>query len=427
MKKKGLSNIIALVLIVLLSLAAVVLVWNIVVRNVGDKEVEVSILSTRLEIVSEFVQIYEGSSTLDIFVERKSGIGNLKGFIVEIEDEDGKIFAYEHIEALTQLQRVQVSIDYSSGGLGVLDKIRVTPVLISEKEEKEILGANKDEHIVTTANFVVECMIDADCDDSISCTDDTCVGNSCVHDPNDVNCADGLYCNGDETCNPILDCQAGSAPCSDDGVGCTITCDEPTDTCNLPDDSACMVGEICDPILDCIASGETIIDFEDFESGLGDWANVVGDDFQWTRQSGPTGSTGTGPNVDHTIGDATGFFVFTETSGPVAGDEAHLESLTFTAGTVSTTLTFWYHMYGIGMGSLHVDVYDGVWNLDVGSATGEQHPMQTDPYTEAIIDLSAFSGSIKIRFRGIDGPIPPESSTFTSDMALDDIEIKVMD
>jgi hypothetical protein len=76
---------------------------------------------------------------------------------------------------------------------------------------------------------------------------------------NDANCDNGLFCDGDETCDPVLDCQPGTAPDCDDGVGCTDdSCDEGTDSCdNVANDANCDNGlfcdgaETCDPVLDC--------------------------------------------------------------------------------------------------------------------------------------------------------------------------------
>ncbi len=101
------------------------------------------------------------------------------------------------------------------------------------------------------------------CDDGVSCTVDSCdeVGDTCVNTPDDNLCDDGLFCNGAETCDPVNDCQAGTPPNCDDGVGCTIdSCNEGTDSCdNLPSDPLCDDGlfcngaETCDPVLDCQA------------------------------------------------------------------------------------------------------------------------------------------------------------------------------
>ncbi|MHC4090987.1 MAG: metallophosphoesterase [Planctomycetota bacterium] len=83
-----------------------------------------------------------------------------------------------------------------------------------------------------------ECQDDPDCDDGVGCTDDTCQAWTCVYTPNDVNCEDGLHCNGAETCDATLDCQAGTPVSCDDSVGCTDdSCNETTDTCdNLAND-----------------------------------------------------------------------------------------------------------------------------------------------------------------------------------------------
>ena len=40
----------------------------------------------------------------------------------------------------------------------------------------------------------------------------------------------------------------------------------------------------------------------DFEDGWCEYIQAVDDDFDWTRRSGATSSSGTGPSADHTIG-----------------------------------------------------------------------------------------------------------------------------
>ncbi len=105
------------------------------------------------------------------------------------------------------------------------------------------------------------------CGDGIGCTDDSCNEgtDSCDNIANNGNCNDGLFCNGSETCDPVLDCQAGTAVDCNDGVGCTDdSCNEGTDSCdniandaNCPDDGQfCNGDESCDAIADCVSSGD---------------------------------------------------------------------------------------------------------------------------------------------------------------------------
>ena len=142
------------------------------------------------------------------------------------------------------------------------------------------------------------------CDDGVSCTIDSCSESSdtCFHTADDTVCDDGLYCNGTETCDGVLDCQAGLDPCGgagcddtldacgcvsdpdcddavfcngvelcsggfcapgtpvacDDGVACTTNvCDTVADSCaNPPDDTRCNDGnfctvDYCDAVADC--------------------------------------------------------------------------------------------------------------------------------------------------------------------------------
>ncbi|MHC4090874.1 MAG: hypothetical protein ACYSVY_11470 [Planctomycetota bacterium] len=99
-----------------------------------------------------------------------------------------------------------------------------------------------------TTDTCDECQVAGDCDDGVGCTDDTCVAASCVYTPNDANCADALYCNGAETCDALLDCQAGTPVDCDDGVVCTDeACNETTETCDpsVPNDANCDDGLYC--------------------------------------------------------------------------------------------------------------------------------------------------------------------------------------
>jgi hypothetical protein len=101
------------------------------------------------------------------------------------------------------------------------------------------------------------------CDDGVSCTNDSCNEgtDSCDNTVDDANCDNGAWCDGAETCSATLNCQAGTAPNCDDGVGCTAdACNEGTDACdNTPDDGVCDNGawcdggETCDVALDCQA------------------------------------------------------------------------------------------------------------------------------------------------------------------------------
>ena len=67
------------------------------------------------------------------------------------------------------------------------------------------------------------CTSDADCADGVGCTTDTCELSTgeCINSPDDSACANGLFCDGVETCDPVDGCQPGTWPCQPGEV-----CDE---------------------------------------------------------------------------------------------------------------------------------------------------------------------------------------------------------
>ncbi|MFZ1332625.1 MAG: reprolysin-like metallopeptidase [Flavobacteriales bacterium] len=153
---------------------------------------------------------------------------------------------------------------------------------------------------------------------------------------------------------------------------------------------------------------------EDFESGLGEWLQNFGDDMDWTRLSGSTASSNTGPSGDHTTG--SGFYLYTEASN--SGNPSKVAELIGPcidlSGLTTANMTFWYNMLGANMGTLNVDVWNGSsWTNGVFSISGAQG----SNWIQGTVDLDPFVGStIRVRFRGVTG------NGFASDMAIDDIQ-----
>lgn len=106
--------------------------------------------------------------------------------------------------------------------------------------------------------------------DGVGCTIDTCseVQDAVLHVADDGLCDDGLFCNGLEVCDEVMDCQTTMVPVVDDGVLCTVdSCDESADVVvNVPDDSLCGSGnmcvnpEVCDATQGCMMGPPVVID-----------------------------------------------------------------------------------------------------------------------------------------------------------------------
>ncbi len=153
---------------------------------------------------------------------------------------------------------------------------------------------------------------------------------------------------------------------------------------------------------------------ESFESGLGDWVQSADDVFDWSWHTGGTSSTGTGPNAAY---DGS-YYIYTEASSNFNND-TYLDASFDFSGLSTPVFSFYYHMYGADMGSLHIDIWDGTWNQDVYAISGQQQTDYSSPWKNAIVDLTSFASndSIVIRLRGITG------TNYTSDICIDKIDV----
>jgi len=143
--------------------------------------------------------------------------------------------------------------------------------------------------------------------------------------------------------------------------------------------------------------------------------NGTGDDIDFRTNQGSTPTGGTGPDVDHTLGNTTGKYMYLEASQCFLKN-AVLTSPCISVSGLSPQCSFWYHMSGVDMGSLHVDLYsNGQWMSDITPPLSGNQP---NAWLQRVFDLSAYNGQvINLRFRGTTG------SNSGSDMAIDDISI----
>ncbi len=145
------------------------------------------------------------------------------------------------------------------------------------------------------------------------------------------------------------------------------------------------------------------------------WENdPTNDTHDWWVYNSSTGSNNTGPSADHSPADAN--YMYVEASNRFSRT-AYLNTPCFDfTNLIAPKFSFWYHMYGASMGSLHLDIFfGGQWVQDIMPAISGD---QGDQWLFREVDLSAYAGNIiKLRFRANTG------TAYQSDIAIDDIEI----
>ncbi|QTN38406.1 fibronectin type III domain-containing protein [Cryomorphaceae bacterium] len=140
--------------------------------------------------------------------------------------------------------------------------------------------------------------------------------------------------------------------------------------------------------------------------------------YAWGTRTGTTGSTGTGPDSDHTTG--TGNYVYVEGSNGANGSVAELYSpLVDLTGVSNPALFFWQHFFGTAMDTFYVDVNNGGAWQTIYTYIGSIQSANADPWVQEILDLNAYANTtVQIRFR-----TAPKTG-FSSDYAIDDVSIQ---
>ena len=161
-------------------------------------------------------------------------------------------------------------------------------------------------------------------------------------------------------------------------------------------------------------------------SGLDGWTSypTEASEYRWVANKGATQWDGTGPDMDHTTGNTTGTYLYTDC--PLNGATQYYANLTSPCITIpedtgnnNHTVKFWYHMYGAAMGRLHMDIFDGnTWIENFSPAIeGQQQISSTDAYLSRSFSIEQFAGqTIKIRFRAY-------GYWWSGQIAIDDFEI----
>ncbi len=151
---------------------------------------------------------------------------------------------------------------------------------------------------------------------------------------------------------------------------------------------------------------------ESFESGFGIWTQSTSDEFDWTLNSGPTPTPGTGPTA---ASDGSNYIYIEATGHNDPPESAVIEADFDFSSTNLPIISFDYHMYGDDIGNFYLFVYDGsswteVWN---------KFNNQGNQWHNAKICLGDYAGNsnVKLRFKA------ETQYSDTSDIALDNIQI----
>ncbi|XP_064612390.1 MAM and LDL-receptor class A domain-containing protein 1-like isoform X2 [Liolophura sinensis] len=152
----------------------------------------------------------------------------------------------------------------------------------------------------------------------------------------------------------------------------------------------------------------------DFELDFCGWTDDTNDDFDWIRNSGATGTPGTGPTGDHT--SSRGYYIYIETSAPrIQGEHANLASPVILPRAQGYCFSFWYHMYGMHIQSLRIKVVSETGHT---SEIWEMEGEKGNRWTKEELSINYAIAPFQIVLEGEAG------HSYRGDIAIDDISLR---
>lgn len=127
----------------------------------------------------------------------------------------------------------------------------------------------------------------------------------------------------------------------------------------------------------------------DFENGICNWEQDTEDDFDWTRNQGPTSTLNTGPMKDNTLGTAKGHYLYIESSEPQVfqNTAALLSPILNATDTEGCTFRFYYHMFGKHI--YRLAIYQRIWSNTRGQLLWQVFGNQGNRWIRKHLDISS--------------------------------------
>ncbi|XP_021362287.1 MAM and LDL-receptor class A domain-containing protein 1-like [Mizuhopecten yessoensis] len=149
----------------------------------------------------------------------------------------------------------------------------------------------------------------------------------------------------------------------------------------------------------------------DFDRGLCDWLQINRDQFDWKERFGRSPERTSGPLSDHT---GNGSYVYV--SGYDSQGPQSVAILSSPALYLSwpVTLSFWYHMNGVGIGNLSLLVTDKYGNQ---RTVWNKHGRQGPDWLQAILNLD--TSAAKIEF------VASAKYHYNAIIAVDDVIVNI--
>jgi flagellin-like protein len=260
MNKKGLSEVVTTLIIILIALVAIAAVWLVISNMISKGSSQIGLEQFSIDI--NFISASRTTEDISLTVKRAVGAGNMTGLKFIISDgSNSEEFTKEG--RLLELQEKTFVVVLTSLEMENVETVSVAPIFIRNGEE--VLGAVTDtytfeESSIEEGSGTEDCI--PECNSGYTCNHGDCVPVGCVEPRVDAEvCNDeGAICGMvQDICGEFVNCDIAVGGCGmgdicNNGICVDVGCTESRtdiEVCNDEEFVCGIVHDSCGNFVDC--------------------------------------------------------------------------------------------------------------------------------------------------------------------------------
>ncbi|HVY01149.1 MAG TPA: LamG domain-containing protein [Candidatus Nanoarchaeia archaeon] len=141
MSKRGLSDVVVAILIILVVMAAVAIIWKYVLPLVQKASVlDSQAYTTKLSVRADSVAYDPNTDSVSLNVARDAGEGDLVGFMVGLTDQEGNVKTFRQNFSLGEYEARKVQLNFTDPLIYDVYFITITPIFRQNGTTTDLYG-----------------------------------------------------------------------------------------------------------------------------------------------------------------------------------------------------------------------------------------------------------------------------------------------
>jgi hypothetical protein len=141
MSRRGLSDIVTTILIILVALVAITVIWNVALPLMEKASgLDSQAYTTKLAVSADSVSYDPNTDSISLNVARDAGDGDIAGFLIGLTDPAGNVKTFRQNFTIAEYEAKNFQLNYSDQTIDDVLFVTITPIFRQNTTNKETYG-----------------------------------------------------------------------------------------------------------------------------------------------------------------------------------------------------------------------------------------------------------------------------------------------